>query len=112
MTAFGMAQDKDNRLAASHPMVSIVLSGGKPTVVSLMADIRFLLAQPGQDGHTRGRESSIARRFIPRCKLTGLVSQIAGVLTFLVSRAGAHVSGNLISLDGGALLSGRGYARL
>ncbi len=39
-------------------------------------------------------------------------AQIAGLLLFLVSRAGAHVSGALIPIDGGALLSGGGYSRL
>lgn len=28
----------------------------------------------------------------------------------LVSRAGAHLSGNLITTDGGALVAGRGYS--
>lgn len=39
----------------------------------------------------------------------GTPEDIAGLMTFLVSRSGAHVSGCLIPIDGGALLSGRGY---
>ncbi|ORY75037.1 hypothetical protein BCR35DRAFT_293104 [Leucosporidium creatinivorum] len=65
MTAFGLKNDTENKLAKSHPM---------------------------------GR--------------VGAPEDIAGLLLFLVSRAGAHSSGNLITTDGGALLSAGGYSHL
>ncbi|GAA5830685.1 hypothetical protein JCM5353_004084 [Sporobolomyces roseus] len=37
----------------------------------------------------------------------GTPEDIAGLLLFLVSRSGAHISGNAISTDGGSLLGGK-----
>ncbi|GAA5877189.1 hypothetical protein JCM16303_006194 [Sporobolomyces ruberrimus] len=37
---------------------------------------------------------------------TGTPEDIAGLLLFLVSRAGSHITGNVISTDGGSLLGG------
>lgn len=40
----------------------------------------------------------------------GTAEDIAGLMLFLTSRSGAHVSGVLIPIDGGSLLAGRGYS--
>ncbi|KAK4055316.1 hypothetical protein OIV83_000599 [Microbotryomycetes sp. JL201] len=41
----------------------------------------------------------------------GAPEDIAGLLLFLVSRAGSHASGNCIMTDGGSYLAGGGYSR-
>ncbi|KAK9894093.1 NAD(P)-binding protein [Cystobasidium minutum MCA 4210] len=41
----------------------------------------------------------------------GTPEDIAGLVLFLTSRAGAHVSGSFIESDGGALNSGKGYRK-
>jgi NAD(P)-dependent dehydrogenase (short-subunit alcohol dehydrogenase family) len=88
MTAFGLHNDKDNAMAGAHPMGRI----GTAEDVSSAA----CLCHTAGDGMLTPLEGP----------------QIAGLLLFLVSRAGAHVSGALIPIDGGALLAGRGYSRL
>ncbi|SGY31524.1 BQ5605_C002g01237 [Microbotryum silenes-dioicae] len=41
----------------------------------------------------------------------GMPEDMAGLLLFLVSRAGSHTSGAVITTDGGALIAGRGYTK-
>jgi len=43
-------------------------------------------------------------------KRVGTPEDMAGLVLFLCSRAGAHLSGVTIETDGGARLAGRGYA--
>ncbi|GAA5899381.1 uncharacterized protein JCM6883_005201 [Sporobolomyces salmoneus] len=60
-------------------------------------------------GFAKDEESILENQPMGR---TGTPEDIAGLLLFLVSRAGAHITGNVIHSDGGALYGGSRMARI
>lgn len=61
-------------------------------------------------GFQQDKDNSLAKSH-PMGRVGG-PEDMAGLLLFLVSRAGSHVSGNCIMTDGGALLAQRGYSHI
>ncbi|KAK4050496.1 hypothetical protein OIO90_005079 [Microbotryomycetes sp. JL221] len=84
MTKYGLEHDTENLMAKSRALSQLTYN------VARFAD------------------STLLRMADPMGRI-GAPEDIAGLLLFLVSRAGSHVSGNCIMTDGGSYLAGGGY---
>lgn len=68
----------------------------------------YLRVFPGMTAYGLSQNASHITSAYPMGRI-GTPEDIAGLVLFLSSRAGAHISGTFVETDGGALNAGRGY---
>ncbi|GAA6059352.1 hypothetical protein JCM10212_003250 [Sporobolomyces blumeae] len=100
----GLWSYNSSKAAANHLTKSLAITlGSRKISVNAVAPGIY---QTNMTARGFAKESDKIKEIHPMGR-SGLPEDIAGLLMFLVSRAGAHISGVVINTDGGSLIGGK-----